>query len=100
MKLTSKSEAIQKKEDVPQVLEAEIIENDIYPVRQTVPNGSKRSLSPIYIAGQLIGSLGSILLKLLNSGKVSRTLETMMSKGSGLRRKRNRRRGKAGVTGR
>lgn len=92
MKLTNKSDSIQKKEDTPQVLNVKIVENEANRSTETELRGNERELSPAYSLGQMIGSLGFFVLGLLKSKKASKTDETINRKEIACQGKRIRRR--------
>lgn len=96
MKLTIKSDSIQKKEDDTQVLEAEIIENELNQLPETELNRKKQESSPAYIMGKVAGYLGSFILGLLKSRRIADTDEIYNRRGivDPGKRIRKRRRGK------
>jgi hypothetical protein len=77
VKLTNKSDSIQKKEDVPQVLKVEIVENEANRSQEAELRENKRESSPAYSLGQMVGSLGFFILGLLKSKKASKTDEAI-----------------------
>ncbi len=97
MKLTNKSDSIQKKEDDIQVLETKIIGNELNQLPETELRLKKQESSPAYIMGKVAGYLGSFILGLLKSRKISSADEIynrrgIINPGKGIRK---RRRGKS-----
>lgn len=92
MKLTNKSDSIQKKEDTPQVLNVKILENETNRSTETELRGNKRESSPAYSLGQMVGSLGFFILGLLKSKRIFKTDEAINRSGIAGQGKRNRRR--------
>ncbi len=97
MKLTNKSDSIQKKEDDIQVLETKIIGNELNQLPETELSLKKQESSPAYIMGKVAGYLGSFILGLLKSRKISSADEIynrrgIINPGKGIRK---RRRGKS-----
>ena len=92
MKLTNKSDSIQKKEDTPQVLNLKIVENETNRSTEAELEGNEREFSLAYSLGQMVGRVGFFILGFLKSKSAFKTDEAINRSGIAGKGKRNRRR--------